>query len=58
MPSSGKRGLKPRANVALIVVTFFTGVALAPIAWWQKDPLIVALAALIPFALHLRHGGE
>jgi hypothetical protein len=56
MPRS-RSGLSPRMNLFLALLTFLTGIALAPVAWWREDAPIVALVALIPFAIHLRHGG-
>ena len=45
-------------NKYLMAATFLAGVTLGPVAWWQDDPLILALAALIPFVHHLRHPSE
>lgn len=58
MPRSDSDKASPRMSLFMIVLTFLTGVALAPIAWWQDDAMIVALAALVPFVIHLRHGGD
>lgn len=44
-------------RTVLIVLTFLSGIALAHMAWWQNDPYIIALPALIPFFYHLRSGG-
>ena len=51
-------GPMPRTKVFLVVFTFLTGVALAPLAWLRDDAPIVALLALVPFVLHLRHGAD
>lgn len=36
-------------NKYLMVATVLAGVALAPVVWWLQDPLVLSLAALLPF---------
>ena len=42
----------------LVAATFLAGLALGPVAWWQNDPLILAVAGLIPFFALLRQPEE
>ena len=53
MDKSSKSPEKKPPQPVLVIATFLAGVAMGPVAWWQGDPLILALPALIPFVHHL-----
>ena len=45
---------RKRVSGPLLAGSALAAVALIPVAWWQGDPLITALPALVPFIVSLR----